>query len=56
MFDLITVKIKTYTAPELKDVCRALSLLTSGNKAAIFAQIWDSSNQLIEQIDDQSFV
>jgi hypothetical protein len=26
-FDLVTVKIKTYTAPELKDVCRALSLV-----------------------------
>jgi hypothetical protein len=39
VFDLITVKIKTYAAPELKNVCRALSLSTSGNKAAIFTQI-----------------
>jgi sugar diacid utilization regulator len=56
VFDFITVKIKTYTAPELKDVCRALSLSTSGNKTVIFTQIWDSSNPLIEQIDDESFV
>ncbi len=56
VFDFITVKIKTYTAPELKDVCRTLSLSTSGNKAVIFAQIRDSSNPLIEQIDDESFV
>jgi hypothetical protein len=55
-FDLITIKIKTYTTPELKDMCRALSLSTSGNEAAIFAWIWDSSNPLIEQIDDESFV
>ncbi len=47
-FDLITVKIKAYIAPELKDVCRALSLSTSGKKAAIFARIQDSSNPLIE--------
>ncbi len=56
VFDLITVKIKTYTAPELKDVCRALSLLTSGNKVAIFAWIRESSNPLIERIDDESFI
>ncbi len=37
-------------------MCRALSLSTRGNKAAIFAQIRDSANPLIEQIDDKSFM
>jgi hypothetical protein len=56
VIDLIAMKIMTYTAPELKDVCRALSLSTSGNKDEIFARIWDSLNPLIEQIDDKPFM
>ena len=41
VYDSITVRKKTHTVADLKDICKALDLSTGGNKAAIFTQIWD---------------
>jgi hypothetical protein len=54
-FKTVLVKTKTYTITELKEVCKAINILSSGNKTVLFQRIWDSGSDLIEQINDESF-
>jgi len=56
VYDSITVTKKTHTVGNLKDICKALSLNTGGNKAAIFVWIRDCGSTLIVPIDAESFV
>ena len=56
VFDSVTVTRKTHTVADLKDICKALSLNTGGNKAAIFMRIRDCGSTLIVPIDAESFV
>jgi len=54
-YDTLLVNAKTYTVPELKDVCRAIGISTTGNKKALFQRIRDSSSAFIDKINDDSF-
>jgi hypothetical protein len=54
-FETVLVKTKTYTVAELKEVCKAINIPSSGNKTALFQRIQDSGSDLIEQINDKSF-
>ena len=56
VYDSITVTKKTHTVADLKDICKALSLNTGGNKATIFMRIRDCGSTLIVPIDAESFV
>ena len=56
VYDSITVTEKNHTVADLKDMCKALSLATGGNKAAIFMRIRDCGSTLIVPIDADSFV
>ena len=49
------VNMKTYTITVLKEICKALTLNSSGNKTAIFQRIRDSGNECIERVNDKSF-
>ena len=39
VYDSVTVTKKTHTVADLKVICNALNVSTSGNKAALFLQI-----------------
>jgi hypothetical protein len=54
-YDIILVNAKTYTVAELKDLCRSLSIASTGNKSALFQRIRDCSSAAIEKINDESF-
>ena len=54
IYESILVNKKTTNA-ELKEICKALGLNSSGNKPVLFARIRDSGNELIEQMDDELF-
>jgi hypothetical protein len=54
-FETVLVKTKTYTAAELKEVCKAVNISSSGNKTVLFQRIRDSGSDLIERINDKSF-
>jgi len=56
VYDSVTVTKKTHTIADLKDICKALSLNTGGNKATIFMRIRDCGSTLIVPIDAESFV
>ena len=56
VYNSVTVTKKTHTVADLKDICKALSLNTGGNKAAIFMRIRDCGSTLIVPIDAESFV
>jgi hypothetical protein len=49
------VNAKTYTVAELKDLCRAFGISSTGNKNALFQRIRDSSSAVINKINDDSF-
>ncbi len=56
VYDSVTVTKKTHTVADLKVICNALNVSTSGNKAALFMQIRDCGSPLVVQIDAESFV
>jgi hypothetical protein len=56
VYDSVTVMKKTHTVADLKNICNALNVSTSGNKAALFMRIRDCGNPLVVQIDAESFV
>jgi hypothetical protein len=56
VYDSVTVTKKTHTVADLKDICKALSLNTGSNKAAVFMRIRDCGSSLIVPIDAESFV
>jgi hypothetical protein len=54
MYESVLVNKKTTNA-DLKDICKALGLNSTGNKPVLFARIRDSGNELIDRIDDELF-
>ena len=54
LFETILINKKT-TAAELKVICKALALNSSGNKTALFQRIRDSGINIINRIDDETF-
>ena len=55
IFETVLVNMKSYTVTALKEICKALTLNSSGNKTAIFQRIRDSGNECIERINEESF-
>jgi hypothetical protein len=47
-FENVLVKMRTYTVAKLKDMCKAINILTSGNKRVLLQWIWDSGNEFIQ--------
>jgi hypothetical protein len=54
LFETILINKKT-TATEMKVICKALALNSSGNKTALFQRIRDSGINVIDRIDDETF-
>ncbi len=47
---------RTYKLAELKDLCKAINIPSTGNKTVLFQRIRDSGNEFTQRIDDESFV
>jgi len=56
VYDSVMVMKKTHTVANLKVICNALNVSTSGNKAALLMQIRDCGSPLVVHIDVESFV
>jgi hypothetical protein len=56
VYDSVKVTKKTHTVADLKVICNALNVSTSGNKAALFLRIRECESPLVVQIDAESFV
>ncbi len=55
-FKNVLVNMRTYKLAELKDLCKAINIPSTGNKTVLFQRIRDSGNEFIQRIDDKPFV
>jgi hypothetical protein len=55
-FKNLLVNMRSYKLAKLKDLCKSINIPSTGNKTVLYQRIWDSGNEFIQQINDESFV